>query len=507
MSGVGGVPVRRRPRTGPAVAVGALVVASVAVRLLVLRAPLTADEAGFSMVASQWRSGSSLYGGYWVDRPPGLLLLLALAHAGSVVDGVPAVRLLGMLAAAVTVVLAATLPAALTQARGGAGAGWRAVLPAAVVAVLASSFFLDVGEVDGELLALPAAVGGLVLLARAHRRLDAGDRWGWVLPAALAGGCGAAAASVKQDVVDVGVVVLVLAAVLALTGRRRRAGGLLLAWGAGAALVVGLLVLLAWQRGTSPAGLLDAVVRFRAEASSVIAHHSSGATDRRAHGLVAALVASGAPAMLLLLGRVPWRGRPATWSWAALALLGWEGFAVAAGGSYWWHYLVGLLPGLVLLASVPPRPGAPRSLLVAALAPVLAGTLVGTGWLVGHPARVPEDVAAASAYLRHHDRPGDTGVVLYGGAAVLDEAHLSSPYPYLWSLPVRVRDHDLTLLSTVLDSPHRPTWVVVPRHGAGTWGVAPSGARRVDAELARHYRSVEAQGGLRVLRARPPQAG
>lgn len=32
-------------------------------------APLSPDEGGFLMVASQWRPGGSPYGHYWVDRP------------------------------------------------------------------------------------------------------------------------------------------------------------------------------------------------------------------------------------------------------------------------------------------------------------------------------------------------------------------------------------------------------------------------------------------------------
>jgi hypothetical protein len=38
---------------------------------------------------------------------------------------------------------------------------------------------------------------------------------------------------------------------------------------------------------------------------------------------------------------------------------------------------------------------------------------------------------------------------------------MSSPYPYLWSLPSRALDPDMTLLRGVLAGPEAPTWIVV----------------------------------------------
>ena len=38
-----------------------------------LARPLSPDEGGFLLVASQWEPGTSLYGHYWVDRPPLLM--------------------------------------------------------------------------------------------------------------------------------------------------------------------------------------------------------------------------------------------------------------------------------------------------------------------------------------------------------------------------------------------------------------------------------------------------
>ena len=68
--------------------------------------PAGPDESGFLLVASQWRPGHSLYGNYWVDRPPLLLLIFDLAsHLGGVVG----LRLIGLIGVVVTVLLATLL--------------------------------------------------------------------------------------------------------------------------------------------------------------------------------------------------------------------------------------------------------------------------------------------------------------------------------------------------------------------------------------------------------------
>src|SRR6187549_2677196 len=78
-------------------------VAAVAVvaRLPFLRSALAPDEAGFLLVGQQWRpGGTSLYGSYWVDRPPLLVTLFRLAS--DLGGGVP-LRLVGCLATAIVV--------------------------------------------------------------------------------------------------------------------------------------------------------------------------------------------------------------------------------------------------------------------------------------------------------------------------------------------------------------------------------------------------------------------
>src|SRR3954447_16366457 len=59
--------------------VAGLCLAVAASRLPTLSSPVSYDEGGFLPVGSQWSPGSSLYGRYWVDRPPLLIGVFTLA--------------------------------------------------------------------------------------------------------------------------------------------------------------------------------------------------------------------------------------------------------------------------------------------------------------------------------------------------------------------------------------------------------------------------------------------
>ncbi|MFC6341554.1 hypothetical protein ACFP8W_06165, partial [Nocardioides hankookensis] len=94
----------------------------------------------------------------------------------------------------------------------------------------------------------------------------------------------------------------------------------------------------------------------------------------------------------------------------------------------------------------------------------------------------PEEPAIA--WLDDHVRPGDTSVVAFGGPNILQATGMRSPYPDLWSLPVRVHDPHLDDLSALLAGADRPTWVVVAGKSLGSWGIDASVANGV---LADHY--------------------
>ena len=161
---------------------------------------LSPDEGGFLIVASQWAPGSSLYGDYWVDRPPVLIGLFALA------DGLGdpwALRVLGILAVVATVLLAALVGRLAAPAtRIGP------LLAAGTAAIFVATPLFGGGVVNSEILTLPFIMAGLVAAIAASTAQTRRNEIGF---AVLAGVAGTFAVLTKQSQVDVFVVVLVVA--------------------------------------------------------------------------------------------------------------------------------------------------------------------------------------------------------------------------------------------------------------------------------------------------------
>lgn len=481
----GGTP-RRRWRAAGALLLAAIVTALV--RVPFLHRPLTSDEAGYLLLARHWHPGTSLYGDYWVDRPP--LLITLFRVAGDAVG----IHLLGLAAAVASVVLVGILGRQLAPYR------WtvRAAAVVLAAALLASPLF-GFPETDGELLGLPFLLLGLVAFAAS---MSSSDRPRALTYATLAGAAGMAAVLVKQNLLDV----LVYAAV-ALLASRRIAGRLARAGALAGGAVVALAVTLglAAVHGTSPAGVWDAVVAFRLRASTAISSESGPRTWERLTRLVDAFIGSGAAALVAvavlvgLVGLATAYGRRATRpQFAAWAVLVWELCGIALGGSYWLHYLTGLVPGLVLLVlTIPWRRWGVVALGCAAGYAAVASSVAWSALAADPPP--PSEDAAVVGYLHAHARPGDGVVVGFGHADIVAESGLTSPYPELWSLPVRVRDPHLTELTAVLTGPRAPRWVVVAGDTLTTWGID---ATQAQAALRRGYVERVRYGEWHVWEAR-----
>jgi hypothetical protein len=447
--------------------------------------PLSPDEAGYLIVGGQWGDGSSLYGDYWVDRPPALV---AIFEAADALGGAVPLRLFGALAALLTVVLSGVLGRMAAPERRSAP-----LLTAGTAAVCVATPLFGGTVVNGELLGVPFLVAGLlaVVAAAASRH----QRRGLALSVA-AGAAGAVAALLKQSLVDVFVVVAVL--VFSSGAARRRLPGVL----AGALVTTAIVVAVASARGTAPADLWDAVVTFRIDAARELAGDSGNAPTRLA-GLVGALAASGVP---LVVAAFAWKGRGAPsvqgpWTapdlrLAACVLLTFELLVAFLGGSYWLHYLMGLVPGAVLVAaSFAQRPAPVTRSIGVSLALAGLSTAVALGWVAAHPIERPE--AKAIAYLDAEAAPGDSAVVVLGAANVLRDPALRSSYPYLWSLPARVRDRDLSTLDGLLTGPDRPRWVVVAYGSLDDWHLDFS---RTQAALDTDYDRVAEAGKFTIYR-------
>ena len=463
------------------------VAVTVLARVLILRLPLTPDEGGYLLAASQWHHGASTYGAYFVDRPPLLMAVFALADS---LGGALALRLIGVLAAALAVAIAGRI-------------GGRYAAAAAALFLITPGF--GTTNVDGELLALPLVLGGLYALVIAFAPTTC-------RPYRAAFGAGVLAMGaflVKQDMVDVFLAAASAGVVSAFRRGRGQAVRVVAAFAAAAVLTGCTAIGLAWMRGTSPSHLWDALVTFRVEAGSVISAEgaAAGGTAERLHGMLWALGLSGAPlvalAALLAAGRPVLRracDRPSGFDlrWLALPVLGWETVGVLLGGSYWLHYLIALIPGLVLLLAAVPagRPGwRNRRWVLGALIVAGLSTAVAFTHLLMHPSSLRAD-AQVSAYLSAHRSQGDTAVVGFGHPNIVYAAGMMSPYEHLWSLSARVRDPHLTALTALMSGPQAPRWIVVAGASLGTWGVDATVADEV---MHRSYRLATTAGGWEIF--------
>jgi 4-amino-4-deoxy-L-arabinose transferase-like glycosyltransferase len=468
-------------RTTGAVLLAALV-GCLALRLPYFRLPLGIDEGGVAFIARAWGSGhGSLYGAYWLDRPPMLVALYKVAVLG----GATGVRILGAVAALSLVAITTVVARALAGDRG-------ARVAAVVCAPLASSVALAAVYTPAELLAAVPAVASVGCLVAADRRRAVR----WLVPA---GALAVAAALIKQSFLDAG---LAGAVFLLATLVRQRRGALrsLAAYGAG--VVIALLPVAAWLglAHLRVSELTYALFGFRVRALETLAA-SRVPLQARVHDLLLPAAGSG----LLLAGVVAVAGlwairrervlAPTLVAWVAGATVG-----VLGGGTYWPHYLIQLAaPASILagcaLASVPRAARLATAGAIAAIAVTV--TVAGVSHARANPAQ--HSVVAVARWMRAHERPGDTQYVLYARANVGYYSALRSPYPYAWSLMMRAVPGAAARLLGLLRSPQRPTWIV-QWQDPSAWGLDPHGAIRH--ALRTRYRLVARVHGHPIFRRR-----
>jgi hypothetical protein len=496
---------RRADRTTGARFLGFLCLAVVLVRTSYVPRPLRNDEGGYLLIARQWHTGGEfLYGDYFVDRPPLLLLIFKLA---ALTEWDQAIRLIAI-PFAVLFVLAGWRAGSLLG--GAAGGRWAALVAAGVIC----SPGLAADQAEGELFGAVFVLTSLALALSAWNA-DSAPRRLWL--AGAAGSMAAAAPLIKQNLLE-GALFLAGLAVFALweggTARRRAIG---LASGAVLGALLPCVAVWLWLTAAriEPAAAWRDLVGFRSAALDAIWSGNPDATIERAELLVALGVVTGLVPVLLtwflrarrcLPHRLPERRTITT-------LLAFGLVAIAAGGSYWPPYLLQLAPAAVLAAGAMAPVGSPAGRWMRAWARVVVsaaavGTVAGVVVHTAVPAawysqRIGEWLADAKA-------PGDTGVVAYGLPSVLETADLPSPYPHLWSLPMRTLDPAQDRLRSTLAGQRAPTWIVEVT-GLNAWGI-DDGSRlrnlldqryRVVAEVCGHDVWLR-RGVTRELPAAPP---
>ena len=408
------------------------------------------DESGYLTAAHSWNpQPNSLYGHFFVDRPPILIGVYDLAdHLG----GILFLRGLAAVGCALLVVAAAGCARAITA--DDRAVAWTALITAAIT----SARLIDPVAAQGEILAIPLIVTSFWLSLRALARPS-------LLLAFSAGLSGMLAVGLKQNMASAllfGGVVLVAGRVAGRIGPRdfwRLSGAAAL----GASVPVLGVVIWALAAGVHLDEVWYAVFGFRSDALGVIAGgRESAAMDRAVEAAVAVLVTGLAAVAVWFVIRVRqvWHADQVVTT-GALTLLVFDGASLALGGSFWPPYVFGLVPGTVVFASLLLKAGGPSRRGVQLISwYAVAGCLVGMltwAWTdQTHWSRGYETGQAIGAVAE----PTDT-IEVYGGRAdVVLGSGLSQPYRYLWGLPMRTLDPELVELKALLSGPDAPTWLV-----------------------------------------------
>jgi hypothetical protein len=347
-------------------------------------------------------------------------------------------------------------------------------------------------------LAVVPSTFSVLCLVLAHRSRDAR----FVFAAGLLAVC---AALIKQSFLDAGFAGVVFVAVSAVMDRDVRRSWPL-AYAAGGAIPLAALLLWLAVAGHSISFFVYTLFGFRLQLLQTLAG-SDIPLHIRLQKLEEPIWYSGLGIALAaaLVGIRSLRGDRVLaitfCAWLAAAT-----FGVLGGGSYFAHYLIGLVPiscvaGAVTLARVqqPIR----IVLIGAVLALALPTAREGADYERDHPLRRSE--VGVAAYVKEHARPGDTDYVMYARPNVVYYAGLRHPYPYMWSLMVRAKPGALEELHRHLGARDRPTWLVQWQDD-DEWELDPDD--KMDRLIARGYRLAATVCGhaifLRNDRKRPP---
>ena len=452
--------------------------------------PLRNDEGGYLLIARQWHTGGEfMYGDYFADRPPLLMLIFKVA---SLTEWDHAIRALAIPFVLVFVVAgwrAGTLLA------GPAGGRWAAVVAAGIMC----SPPLAAEQADGELFGATLVMAAIALILSAWH---AGSSRSLLCWAGAAGAVAVAAPLVKQSLVE-GLLLLTGLVVLGCWGRgavRRRALLVGAAGSLGALVPCALVAVWLLVAQIAPADAWYELAGSRGVALGELWATSPDDSIRRLGQLLVLGTVTGLLPIvviwLLAAGRRPKPSSPAGRLIAPLIVFGIVG--IASGGAYWPPYLLQLAPAAVLAAgALAPSRSTSGAWMRGAGRTIAATAVLGTLVSAVVYATVPSAWSSqrTGEWLADSRAPGDTGLVVYGLPSVLETADMASPYPHLWSAALRTLDPEQTRLRATLAGPEAPEWIV-QINGFDAWGI-DDGDRLRDL-VRQRYRVVAEICGHRV---------
>jgi hypothetical protein len=453
------------------VAVPVLLVAlAVGLRAPWFDVPLTADEGGYAEIARLWAHGGHLYGGLWVDRPQGLIIVFRALLAVGITSAV-GFRLAAAGLAAILVVLTFAVGARLSNRRTGA-------LAAGLVATAGASPFIESFTLSGELLASVLATFALLTFACNEK----GGGLAWL---AVSGAAAGSAWMVKQSAFDA---TAAIAICLALDRETRSRFSVFV----GAAMIPVLIGVVgsgdpsAWYRDVIGYGLNASAGESPTQRISAFGHSTGPA----------------AKALLPLasVAGLGWRHAPRIAKlWLAAACVG-----VVMGGNFHLHYYLQLVVPLSLVAACISLPGRLGVWIVAtagAATVAFALQLSASSDVAQAKAIWPGDAhllsdGAVARFLSRHSADRQSIYVVWAAADLYYIADRRPASPYLWLRNLQTIRGAAGEVQQMLGE--RKPQLVVLEQLPGL--VDPTG--RTQALLARDYHPIARVAGVRILARR-----
>lgn len=452
-------------------------------KLSVISIPLGIDEAGAQLIASHWAStNGSLYGQYWIDRPPVLLVI----HFIAAIFGSIGLRILAAVSSFLTAYLIYKITLLVSDKRS-------ARTSFALAVLLLSSGALGSSFAPGEIFAVLPATASVFLLIKSVK-----DKYQHSYMF-FAGLLAAVAILTKQSFIDAlvaGSVFLVSGIVWRGATKFSDAIKPLLIYFCGGAIA--LVTTLLWAATTSVGikGFVYAVAGFRADALEALTK-SAVPMSNRFEMLGGVVIGSGIIIVFCasLLGLWALRNTRRigltifTWFLACM-------FGVLGGGYYWPHYLIQLIPVLTVLTGV--GINAQRVKVRLLLIVLISIPTIMMVDVTQDKIERRNEVKNISAYLQDHAQPKDTLYVMYARANLAYYSKLSSPFPYLWSSMLIAKKDAEPKLQRWLSSSTCPTWIVLWQKPT-SFGLDKNGVtRRV---LRNNYVKVAKVDGKQILQS------
>lgn len=455
----------------------AILLLGVLVRMPFLHVPLITDEGGYAYTTHYGLSGKALYRLLWFDRTQGILWVYRVIFQ-TLGQSVVAIRLFAALYNAGSALMVYSIGRRLAGKRTG-------LLAAFLFGLFSVMPHVQGFTANAELfMTLPALISLALLLPLDAVRLCESEpllsRWNHVVARRifLSGICAGIAVIIKPAeiaAVIVAVPLLLSAARWRHVGWRGRVRPLAVF---GIGVCIGVLPAVMDGFARDGRAYLRQVLLYRGATESIVSSHAVG---RLGHSLWNSLVVGGDMLPLVILTvlalTVYRRALPRDARRLAPLWFGASLFGIALGGNWFTHYFFQLLPPLAIYAALAVRAAVlagavnrwrQRLVTAVSLSVMLTAAYAGH-YFVAQPAQISWDLYHDRAYQAQDDivayikantRPNDRIYVAFEGPELYYLSERQSVFPVVWRQPLLSDPAAFDRLIATLDTPAGPEYII-----------------------------------------------